>query len=76
MKNKILVVGSIIVAIIFVLGGIYYWITPADALPTFFPGYDATMTGIHFKHGLGLVVLALALGAFAWFKSGEKKEIN
>jgi hypothetical protein len=34
------------------------------------PGFDASMTKTHFKHGIGAVVLGLAAFAFAWFQSG------
>jgi hypothetical protein len=74
MKNKTLVVGSVILALIFIALACFYWITPADALPSYFPGYDATSTVIHFKHGLASLLLALALCVFAWFKSAGKSK--
>jgi hypothetical protein len=46
---------------------------PAGSLPTYAPGFEPGSTHIHFKHGLGTLILALALFALAWFKSGPKK---
>lgn len=41
-----------------------YFMMPADALPSFFPGYETGLTRIRLKHGFvsgaaGLVLLAL-----------------
>ena len=71
--NKTLSLGAIVVGILFVLLGIYYWITPAGALPTFLPGYIDGSSVIHIKHGLASVILGLALFAFAWFTGAPKK---
>jgi hypothetical protein len=66
-----------ILAVVFAIGFFFlawmYWTTPANALPSYFPGYDATLTTVHIKHGLGAFVVALGLLVFAWFESGKKK---
>ena len=72
MNNKVLSYGSVVLGVLFVLLALMYWFTKAGSLPTFFPGYLAHSNIIHFKHGLASLILALALFAFAWFKSGEK----
>jgi hypothetical protein len=46
-----------------VIAGIYF-VTPADTLPSFFPGHEAGVMRVHMKHGIvagaaGLVMLAL-----------------
>lgn len=73
MSNKIIVaVGAAIIGVVFlVLAGIY-WTHAAGALPSFLPGYVAGSPHVHFKHGLGSLILALGLFAFAWFQSGRK----
>jgi hypothetical protein len=71
--KKLLVWGSVIVGIAFLALAIFYWITPADALPTYLPGYDAASTTVHFKHGLASMILAVALFIFAWFSSAPEK---
>ena len=40
-----------------------YFLVPADSLPGFFPGHEAGVTRVHYKHGIvsgvvGLVLLA------------------
>jgi len=50
-----------------------YWTTPASALPSYFPGFDPTLAGVHFKHGLAALIVGIALFVFAWFESGPKK---
>lgn len=66
-----------ILALILGIGCLYitfvYWTTPANALPSFFPGYDPTLAGVHFKHGLAALIVGIALFVFAWFESGTKK---
>ena len=71
--KKLLVWGSVVIGIALVLLAIYYWITPAGALPSYFPGYEAGSTTVHIKHGLAAVILALVLFIFAWFQSAPEK---
>ena len=70
--NKAAFIGAVIVGIAFVGLAVLYWMTPAGSLPSFVPGYEPGVTSVHFKHGLASLLLALALFAFAWFKSGPK----
>ena len=65
--------GSIILGLIFVVAGIVYFITPANSLPSMMPGFDVSITKIHYKHGIGSIVLGLGLFAFAWFQSSPNK---
>jgi amino acid transporter len=71
--NKILVISlAALVAIVFlVLAGVY-WTHPADQLPHWLPGYSATDSAVHIKHGLGAVIIAIGAGILAWFQSGPK----
>ncbi|MDE2213344.1 MAG: hypothetical protein KGJ34_02315 [Patescibacteria group bacterium] len=71
--KKPLVWVSIIVGILFVLLALYYWMTPAESLPTYLPGYIAGDTAPHFKHGLASLIVGLAFFVFAWFQSGPHK---
>ena len=64
--------GAVLIAALFIFLAILYWTTPAGSLPVYIPGFEAGSARIHFKHGLGSFFLALALFAYAWFKSGEK----
>lgn len=68
---KILGLLAVCVGILFLVAAGVYFMTPAHALPSFFPGHDMTSTK-HIKHGIGAVGIALACFAFAWFKTGKK----
>lgn len=70
--NKPLVWILALLGIIFLIGAIYYWVTPANALLSFLPGYDASSTHTHVKHGLAAFILALGCGVLAWFSMGKK----
>ncbi|MGX5802800.1 hypothetical protein ACWGS9_16330 [Bradyrhizobium sp. Arg314] len=65
--------GAIILGIGLLVLTAVYWLEPAGSLPVYLPGYEAGSARVHFKHGLGTLILALALFAFAWFQSGPKK---
>jgi len=70
--NTLVAAGAVVVGVLFlVLTGVY-WTYAAGSLPTFLPGYAPGSTHVHFKHGLGSLIVALGLFAFAWFKSGHK----
>ena len=47
-----------------------YFLMPADQLPGFFPGHEAGVTRMHYKHGIvsGVVGLVL-LAAGVWMGS-------
>jgi hypothetical protein len=43
-----------------------YFLVPADQLPGFFPGHEADVTRVHYKHGIvsgvaGVVLLAASV---------------
>ena len=57
---------------VFLALAVYYWITPAEALARVLPGYQAGSVHIHYKHGLGLLIVALGLFAVAWFRLGPR----
>lgn len=69
---KPLAIIAVVLGVLCVGLAIYYWVTPANTLPSFFPGYDAAMTGIHFKHGLAALILGVLLFVYAWFSTGKK----
>jgi NADH:ubiquinone oxidoreductase subunit 2 (subunit N) len=66
------VLGAVVVGLIFIGLAALYWLTPAGGLPTYVPGFEQGSTRIHFKHGLGMLILGLGALAFAWFRSGAK----
>jgi len=70
--KKTLNILAVVLGVVFVALAIYYWLTPADMLPTFLPGYSAVMTTTHIKHGIAAFVVGLALLVYAWFASAKK----
>lgn len=70
--QKTLIICSILLGVAFILLGALYLMTPAGSLPSYIPGFEASSVHIHLKHGIASIFLALALFAYAWFKSGEK----
>lgn len=70
--SKPIVLLAGVVGILFVIAGVIYLLQPAQSLPHFFPGYDAELTRHHYKHGIGMLILAAGCFVFAWFQSGKK----
>jgi hypothetical protein len=70
--KSIVVAGAVLIGLAFIGLTALYWLTPAGALPAFVPGFEEGSTHIHFKHGLGMLILGLGALAFAWFRSGAK----
>ena len=68
MKNIVLILGLVLIVIAAI-----YFMMPADALPSFFPGHQAGSDHHHVKHGIAAFLVGLACFAFAWFKSGPKR---
>ena len=71
--KRALAIIAVLLGILFVVLAFIYWTTPASGLPSYFPGYDPAMAGIHFKHGLASLILAILLFVYAWFATGKKK---
>jgi hypothetical protein len=63
---------AVVLGVVFLVIALIYFLTPANALPGFFPGYDALLAAPHFKHGIAALVLGLAFFVFAWFNSAKK----
>ena len=62
-----------LLGLVFLALAIFYWLTPAESLPSFLPGFEAGVARVHYKHGLGSLIIALALFAFAWFQSAPER---
>lgn len=70
MKPLVIIAG--IIGIVLVICAVVYFVEPAKSLPSFFPGHDATLGKMHYKHGIGALFLGLVCFAFAWFQTGKK----
>jgi|GEM_PF-477937 len=67
--QKILTWGSVALGVLLVAIAVMYFVTPSGNLPAYMPGFISGGTNIHFKHGIGALILGVALFAFAWFQS-------
>jgi hypothetical protein len=47
-----------------------YWLTPADGLPSFLPGFQAGSDHVHVTHALASLIVGLGLFVIAilWFQ--------
>jgi hypothetical protein len=62
MKTIAYVLGALLIVL-----AIVYFLVPADALPSFLPGYDATMPRVRTKHGLASGAVGIVLMAIGWW---------
>ena len=62
MKSIVTILG-----VIFVVAAAVYFLVPADALPTFFPGHETGLMRIRAKHGMLSGALGIALVALSWW---------
>jgi hypothetical protein len=72
--NKPLVLIAVFLGLVFLVLSYIYFTTAASSLPSYFPGHEvAKTTHVHYKHGIGLLILGIGSFVFAWFQSGKKK---
>ena len=57
---------AMILGAAFILLALMYCLTPANGLPSLVPGYDPAVTKVHYKHGVGALIVGLGFLAFAW----------
>jgi hypothetical protein len=61
------------VAIVFAVLAVVYFVTPANQLPSFFPGHQAGLTKHHTKHGLAALGIAVVALIGAWFTTAPSR---
>jgi hypothetical protein len=62
MKIILILVG---IALLIVAG--FYFVFPADQLPGFFPGHEAGVARIHYKHGIVAGAAGIVLLVAGWW---------
>jgi len=72
-KRPALIVPAIIVGIVFLALAVLYWVSTADALPSFIPGHETGSAHHHIKHGIAAAVLGAGSLIFAWFQTGSSR---
>jgi hypothetical protein len=73
-KRRIWMVILIIIGIALVSLAVYYWVTPAGSLPSFFPGHLAGSAHVHVKHGVAALLVGIVCLLGAWMLSGKQPE--
>jgi hypothetical protein len=71
--KRVLAIIAVLLGVLFVILAFIYWTTPASSLPSYLPGYDPALAGVHFKHGLASLIVAALLFVYAWFATGKKR---
>lgn len=56
-----------LLAVIFLIVAIVYFVIPAGSLPGFMPGFEAGSAHIHAKHAVVALVVAVVFGGLGWF---------
>jgi hypothetical protein len=69
-KRPTLILPAVIVGVLLLALAVVYFVSTADALPSFIPGHEAGSSHHHVKHGIAAAILALGCFVFAWFQSG------
>jgi amino acid permease len=57
----------IAVAVVFLVLAVVYFVTPANQLPSVFPGHTAHASRHHTKHGVAALAVAVVALIGAWF---------
>ncbi len=73
-KRRTYVVLLAIIGLALLALAVYYWVTPAGSLPSFFPGHLAGSAHKHVKHGLVALVVGILCFLGAWMLSGRQRE--
>ncbi len=73
--NRPLVMLAVAVGILLLVVAVVYAMQPAQGLPHFLPGYDATLAKHHYKHAIAAFFLGLGAFAYAWFTSGQRTTV-
>jgi hypothetical protein len=56
-----------LLGVILIVVAVVYFSLPADSLPSFFPGHEAGVTRMHYKHGMLSAVAGVILLAAGWW---------
>ncbi len=56
-----------LIGVLLLVAAGFYFIFPADQLPAFFPGHEAGVSRIHFKHGIIAAAAGVGVIAAGWW---------
>jgi len=63
---------AIVLGVVFAVIAVVYWAVPADSLPAFFPGAEASLARLRVKHGIAAAVVAVLFFAWAWYSGRQR----
>ena len=73
--RRLVAVLASVLGVALIVVGVIYLAETAHAIPSWFPGHDASPTSHHHtKHGIAAILLGLAVLAFAWFQLGPRNQ--
>lgn len=72
-KRPALIIPAILVGILLLALAVLYFVSTADALPSFIPGHEAGSARHHVKHGIAAAILGGGALIFAWFQTGPQR---
>ncbi len=72
---QLIAVILVIIGLVALAAGIYYFTTASGKLPTWFPGYLAGSTHHHIKRAIAGVAVAVLCGIGVWFVSGRRSKL-
>lgn len=65
--------AAIVLALVFAVIAVVYFVLPAGSLPSFFPGFEAGSARIHVKHAIAaLAVAAVLFGASCFVRRSPR----
>ena len=66
--RSVVITGGIVIGLFFIGLAALYFLTPADHLPAFVPGFDPESDKRHVTHAVGALAIGLIAFAMAWLR--------
>ncbi len=71
-RSRGVIAAEVVLGIALLVVAAIYALTPASALPGFFPGYDPSLSDHHAKHAIAAGLLGVGAFVLAWFSTGPR----
>ncbi len=73
---RVLIIVLMLVALVALVVGLFYFATPADKIPSWLPGRVATSTSHHVRRATAAVVVAMACALAAWVVARRPRSVR